>query len=412
MNLDYDLVIIGGGPAGMMAAIAAAKEKKRICILERNRSLGKKLLLTGKGRCNFTTAGEIDETVDAFGKKGKFLYRALTGFSNQDLISFFNDRGIITKIERGKRVFPESDQASTILDCLIKEIEKEGIPVVHNFRVTKIFYQDNCFKIFSQSGRTIVTDKLIIATGGKSYPETGSTGDGYRLAAALGHKINPLKPALAPLFVKDPEVRLLAGLSLKNVKLSIRAGGKEVVSFFGEMLFTHQGISGPIVLETSKEVYDRLRKKQRVEAVIDLKPALDREMLKNRIYRDIHQIPKKEARALLKGLLPKLLIPLSLKKTKINGHKQNSFLTKEEVFYLIDFLKDFSFQIDGVAPLKNAIVTAGGVDIGQIDSRTMGSKLVRNLFFAGEIIDLDGPTGGYNLQKAFSTGWLAGSSAI
>ena len=395
----------------MMAAIAAAKESLRVAILERNASLGKKLLLTGKGRCNFTTTNEIDEIVDAFGKKGKFLYPALNRFSNYDLIDFFNQRGVVTKVERGKRVFPENDRALTILNCLKAEVKRRKISIVYNFRAVKVTFQDKFLQITCQSGRKITTQNLIIATGGKSYPETGSTGDGYRLAAALGHKINPLTPALAPLFIKNQDIRLLAGLSLKNVRLSIKAGGKEVISLFGEMLFTHQGISGPIVLETSKEVYLQLRKKQKVEAIIDLKPALDEKTLKTRIYRDIHQLPKKEVKALLKGLLPRLLIPLAIKKTRIDGHRQNSLLTKEEVLRLIDFLKNFAFQIDGVAPLKEAIVTSGGVDISQIDPRTMESKLVRNLFFAGEIIDLDGPTGGYNLQKAFSTGWLAGSSA-
>lgn len=410
-NLVYDLAIIGAGPAGMMAAIAAGDRSLKVCLLERNQNLGKKLLLTGKGRCNFTTANEIELIIEAFGKKGKFLYSALNQFSNQDLINFFNERGVATKTERGKRVFPQSDQAWVILNCLKREIEKRKIRIIYNFRAVKVSYRENRFQIYSETKEPVVSEKLIIATGGKSYPETGSTGDGYRLAAGFGHKINPLKPALAPLFIKDKDIRSLAGLSLRNVKFFLVANGNKVAGLFGEMIFTHQGISGPIVLETSKEVFSRLREGQKIEGVIDLKPALDREKLKARIYRDIHQIPKKEVKVLLKGLLPRLLVFFALRKIRLNEHKQNSLLTREEVLRLIEFLKEFSFRIDGVAPLKNAIVTSGGVDIGQINPRTMESKLKKNLFFAGEIINLDGPTGGYNLQKAFSTGWLAGKSS-
>ncbi len=407
----FDVLIIGGGPAGMMAGISASTNNKKICLLERNKVLGKKLLLTGNGRCNFTNAKPIPEVIEMFGKQGRFLYGALTKFSNTDLINFFEERGVETKTERGNRVFPASDRAYTILSCLKKELEKNKANIVYDFRVIKISKQKYDFRVLAKDGREIFSKKVIIATGGKTYEKTGSTGDGYWLVKNLGHKILPLKPALAPLFVKDREIRLLAGLSLENVRLTVFSDDQVINSFFGDMIFTHQGISGPIVLKTSKQVYDEIRKNKKIAAIIDLKPALNEKQLKERIYRGINQFPKKEYKSLLNNLLPRLLVLTAIKETKIDSHKKNGSLTKEEIIKIIRFLKDFSFVVDGVAPLDSAIVTAGGVDISEIDSRTMESKIVSRLFFAGEIIALDGPTGGFNLQKAFSTGWLAGKSA-
>ena len=406
----YDVGVIGGGPAGMMAAIAAGQKKRKVVLLERNNSLGRKLLLTGKGRCNFTNNSTIPETVKAFGKKGKFLYSALTKFSNQDLISFFEGRGVKTKVERGQRVFPASDKSQTILDCLLKELKKNKVKIIYNFRVVKMKRDSDGFVLLSEKKETIRAKRIVLATGGKSYPQTGSTGDGYRLAKDLGHQIIPLKPALTGLIVKNKRVRELAGLSLKNVQLTFKVENRVLLSLFGEMLFTHQGISGPLVLQSSKTVYESLAKKEKVRAFLDLKPALDKKQLQKRIFREIHKMPKKQFKGLLKTLLPQLLIHVTAQTIGVEEKILNANLTTKEVQRLMEFLKEFSFSIDAVEPFSTAIVTSGGIDVDQMDSRNMESKIVPDLHFAGEIIALDGPTGGYNLQKAFSTGYLAGFS--
>ena len=407
---DFDIVIIGGGPAGMMAGISAKNSKNKVCILEKNNSLGKKLLLTGKGRCNLTTSKEISEIVDAFGKKGKFLYGALTRFSNQKLILFFEKRGVKLKTERGDRIFPEDDKAISILNCLKNELKEKNVKTYFNFNVIKVDVENNLFIITSKL-KLISAKKLIIATGGKSYPQTGSTGAGYKFAKELGHKTIKPTPALVSLIVLNKNLNSLAGLSLKNVNICFWAKNKIFSKEFGEMLFTHQGISGPIVLKSSKKVYEQLNKGNKVLAQIDLKPKLNKDVLKKRIYREIQKAPKKEFQSLLKTLLPRLLISYVLKITEIDKHQKNADLTKIQIDCLINFLKNFNFEINETSPLKTAIVTSGGVDIKEINPKNMQSKIVPNLFFSGEIISLDGPTGGFNLQKAFSTGWVAGKFA-
>lgn len=408
----YDLVVIGGGPAGMMAAISAAQTNQNICLLERNSSLGKKLLLTGKGRCNFTSNKSIPQIVDVFGKKGKFFYGALSRFSNRDLINFFKKHGVESVVERGERVFPKSNRANTILECLINELNKLKLKVIYNFRAIKLEKKEDIFFINSNHDQSINCRKVVICTGGLSYPATGSTGDGYEMAKKLGHTITPLIPALAALIVKDVDIRSLAGLSLKNVRLYFYAEDIEVINLFGEMLFTHAGISGPIVLQASKLIGQELSKHNKVVAKIDFKPALDVKTLTQRINKDILAMAKKEYQGLLAGLLPKKIIPLFFKLTNIDEHRKNGSLTKEEKNKLIVKLKDFKFKIDGIAPIETAIITSGGVDVNEINSTSMESKIVPGLYFAGEIIGLEAPTGGYNLQKAFSTGWVAGNAAI
>lgn len=394
----------------MMAGIAAKSDQNKVCLLEKNRSLGRKLLLTGNGRCNLTTAKDIVEIVDAFGQGGKFLYGALTRFSNQRLMLFFEERGVGLKTERGGQVFPESDRASTILSCLRKELKKKKVKIYLNFEVVEVKKVDHLFQVAGKQ-RVVLTKKLIIAAGGKSYPQTGSTGDGYRFAQSLGHKIVKPIPALVPLIVTNREINSLAGLSLKSIDLYFRANGRIFSKEFGEMLFTHQGISGPIVLKSSKKVYQEISRGNKVLAQIDLKPRLDKMALKKRIHREIQRAPKKKYRSLLKTLLPNLLIDYALKVLETDDHQQVSVLTRDKTSSLIDFLKNFNFQIKRVAPLDVAIVTSGGVDTREINPKSMESKIVPDLFFAGEIISLDGPTGGYNLQKAFSTGWVAGKFA-
>jgi len=407
----YDLTIVGAGPAGMMAAIQASQKSQRLVLLERNSQAGKKLLLTGKGRCNFTNNKTVPEIIEAFGPKAKFLYRALTQFSNQALIDWFNRRGVITKVERGQRVFPLSDKAETLLNCLLRELRKRKVKLVLGCKVKSVKLVSSGFVLTSDRGEKLKTTKLILATGGLSYSQTGSTGDGYRWAKQLGHDLIPPRPALVGLVVKDNLIRSLAGLSLKNVNLSFSTKAGLVSQAFGEMLFTHQGISGPIVLSQSKLVRQALDRQGQVWARIDLKPALTKEQLKKRVFREIHQAPKQHLPKLLKQLLPLSLIEPVIEWLHLDVTMANADLATATVKTLINWLKDFSFKIDAVEPIARAIITDGGVRVEEIDSRTMESKLVPGLFFAGEIIALAGPTGGYNLQKAFSTGYLAGSSA-
>ncbi len=395
----------------MMSAISASQYSNSVYLLEKNESLGSKLLLTGKGRCNFTSAKSIPDIVESFGKKGRFLYSAFTRFSNQDLINFFAKNGVKSKTERGQRVFPVSDKAEDIVNCLQKQLHLNKVKFIISFPVKNIFLRKDYFLVKSTEGRSLQTKRVVIATGGLSYPATGSTGDGYTLAKKLGHQIILPMPALVALFSGNKDVRSLAGLSLKNVSLSFFRENILLTSEFGEMLFTHSGISGPIVLSQSKKIAQRLADKEIITAVIDFKPALSGKELQTRIYRDIHSMPKKEFQTLLSGLVPKSLMPVLLKNTGIDKHIQNSLLSKENIENIVRFLKSYSFFISATAPIETAIVTAGGIPINEIDQRTMESKIVPGLYFAGEIIAVDGPTGGYNLQKAFSTGWLAGKSA-
>lgn len=410
MNNIFDIAIVGAGPAGIMAAISAKNSNNKVCILEKNYSPGKKLLISGKGRCNVTTSKDTHDIVKAFGKEGKFLYSVLTQYSNQDVMQFFEERGVKLKVERGNRVFPVTNTSITILNCLVNELKKKNIDIYYNFDVKKVSKNNNHFQITSKKG-IITAKKLIISTGGKSYPKTGSTGDGYIFAKMFGHTIVSPIPALVPLIVNNNDINSLAGLSLKNVELSFLSKNEIFSEEFGEMLFTHIGISGPIVLKLSKGVYQQLEEGNRVFANIDLKPKLNEIILRKRIIREIQTAPKKEYQSLLGTLLPKLLISYAIKITGINKHQQSSTLTKEQISSLVTFLKKFNFEINGVESINNAIVTHGGIDIREIERKTMESKIISGLFFAGEIICLDGITGGFNMQKAFSTGFVAGRSA-
>ncbi len=402
--------IIGGGPAGMMAAIAAA-EKSQVTIYEKNDILGKKLLITGKGRCNLTNAGSQDEIIEAFGRNGRFLFSALNSFSNIDLMNFFEKRGLSLKVERGKRVFPESDKSMDVLKVLEKELKDKNIKVLKNSPVKKINIVDNDkFEIITENSKEVF-DALIITTGGKSYPKTGSTGDGYIFARSLGHSVSSLSPYLIPLETNQEEIKELMGLSLKNVLLKAAVNGKIKGEEFGEMIFTHFGISGPIVLTLSKIAVDALKKeKNKIIYYIDFKPALSIEELDKRIIRDFEKYNNKQYKNALDDLLPKKLIPVLLKLSGINEEKKVNQISKEERKIIVNLLKNFPVEITGSRPISEAIVTSGGISLKEINPKTMESKLYPKLFFAGEILDLDGVTGGYNLQEAFSTGFLAGSS--
>ncbi|MGD0523418.1 MAG: aminoacetone oxidase family FAD-binding enzyme, partial [Candidatus Microgenomates bacterium] len=331
-------------------------------------------------------------------------------FSNQDVINFFESRGVKLKRERGERIFPVSDSSATILNCLITELKNNNVEVKYNYDVKNISREGGNFCLSSKQEK-ILSENLIISTGGKSYPETGSTGDGYVFAKTLGHTVITAIPALVPLIVRNRNLNQLAGLSLKNVELNLISNSEVFAHEFGEMLFTHVGISGPIVLKMSKKVYIELTGGNRVTAYIDLKPKLNEATLRQRIITETALTPKKEYQSLLSTLLPKSLIPYAINETGIDRHQQSSTLNKQQIASLIKFLKYFEFKIDGVEPINNAIVTHGGISTDEIDRKTMESKIIPGLFFAGEIICLDGPTGGFNMQKAFSTGFVAGNSA-
>lgn len=407
------IAVIGGGPAGMISAIAASKLGAEVILFEKMRSVGRKLSITGKGRCNITNASNIQELMNNIPGNPKFLYSVFNEFDNNDVITFFNKIGVATKIERGNRVFPVSDNALEVVDKLKKEMDKCNVKVIVNSPIKKIIVENGEI-VGVQSEEFHKVDKVILATGGKSYPTTGSTGDGYKLAKEVGHTVTSLKPSLVPLEIIDG--KKLQGLSLKNVKISITNASKEIYSDFGEMLFTHFGVSGPIILSASSILLrikniENSMKNGDVKLHIDLKPALDFEKLEQRLMRDFEENRRKQFKNCLNDLLPSKMIPYIIEHSQIEPQKQIDQLTKIERKNLVSLLKNLEFKIKGFRPIEEAIITSGGINIKEINSKTMESKLVRGLYFAGEVIDVDGYTGGYNLQIAWSTGYVAGKNA-
>lgn len=407
-----NVIVIGGGAAGMMAAIMSARNGNKVTILEKMRSLGRKLSITGKGRCNITNATDMDNFIKNVPGNGRFLYSAFSQFTNQDTIDFFNEIGVKTKVERGDRVFPVSDSAMEVIDRLKKELDKRKVKIIVNSRVEKILVEDGKVVGVKTADNTYSCDKVILATGGKSYPTTGSTGDGYKMAEMLGHTVVKPKASLVPIELYEKDIVDLQGLSLKNVSIKIKDGQKQVYEDFGEMLFTHFGVSGPIILSSSahllrvKNVDEKLKNKE-ITLEIDLKPALTAEKLETRIQRDFEKYTRKQYKNSLNDLLPGKMINYIIKKSNIPEEKQTDQITKEERRKLAEILKKLEFKIKGFRTIDEAIITAGGINIKEINSSTMESKLVNGLFFAGEIIDVDAYTGGFNLQIAFSTAYLA-----
>ena len=407
--MKYDIAIVGGGAAGMMAAGRAAELGARVILLDKNKQLGVKVLISGKGRCNVTNAEDnLKQLINFYGKKGKFLYTAFHNFDNFKVIDFFNSIGLETKVERGKRVFPQSDNAKDVVDALRNYLRTYNVDVRLNSKITELVAKNNTIeKIILESGEEIQANKFILTTGGKSYPQTGSTGDAYAWLKKMGHTIITPKPALTPIKLKEKWITELAGLSLKNVEISIW-NDKKIKSFFGEALFTHNGMSGPIILNISNLV--NLNEKQYI--TIDFKPALDHQKLDLRIRKDFEEQSSKQFKNSLNGLLPKKLIPLFIELSKISEDKKVAEISKIERKRLLKLFKELPLHINGIVGYEKAIVTAGGVDLKEIQPKTMQSKKYENLYFAGELIDIDGPTGGYNLQVAWSTGYLAGESAV
>ncbi len=414
------VIIIGGGPAGILAGISASRGQNQVTILEKMNTCGKKLLITGKGRCNITSSLDMSDFIKNIPGNGKFLYSAFNNFSNEDIIKILKKHNVEVKNERGNRVFPVSDKSISVLNALLEEVKEQNVEIKTNTEVTKILVQRNevVGVICKQKGETkkILADKIILATGGKSYPTTGSTGDGYKMVEELGHTITKIKPSLVPLVCKQTELcKSLQGLSLKNVGIKfINLKNKKIVyEDFGEMLFTHFGVSGPTILSASAHLLrvkniEELLKENSIILSIDLKPALDIEKLDIRILRDFEELKNKQFKNSLENLLPKKMIEPVIKLLKINPDKKVNEITKCERQEIGKLLKNFELTIKDFRNIDEAIITAGGIDIKEINSSTMESKIVKGLYFAGEIIDVDAYTGGFNLQIAYSSGFTAG----
>ncbi len=415
------VVVIGGGPAGMMSAISSAENGNEVILLEKMQSLGRKLLITGKGRCNITSSLNIQEFIKNTPGNGKFLYSVYENYDNTHIIKFLNEQGLEVKEERGNRIFPVTDKSVDVLKCFSKKLKELNVKIYLNTRVEEILI-DIEKKIVTgvklENEEIIKADKVILATGGKSYPLTGSTGDGYKMAKKLGHTITDLKPSLVPLTVYEKdECKELQGLSLRNVKINIVDTSKNKIIYedFGEMIFTHFGISGPIILSSSahlvryKEIEKCMKNKQ-IRIDIDLKPALTVEKLDQRILRDFELFKNKELKNSLDKLLPQKLIDFVIQKSGINKYKRVNEISREERKRLCNIVKKLQFFISGFRPIDEAIITSGGVQVKEINPKTMESKLIKGLYFAGEIIDVDSYTGGFNLQIAYSTGYVAGKN--
>lgn len=407
-------IVIGGGPAGMMAAITAAENGHQVILLEKMDQLGRKLLITGKGRCNITSSLPMEEFIPNIPGNGQFLYSSFQNYQNQDIIQFLKQEGLEIKEERGNRIFPMTDKSMDVLKCFTRRLKELKVEIKYQTKVLEIIPGEELLVKTTQGDWK--AEKVILATGGKSYPLTGSTGDGYEIVKKLGHTITKIQPSLVPLESYQKDLcKKLQGLSLRNVKIEIidQEKKKNIYEDFGEMIFTHFGVSGPIILSGSAHLVRYQGKEEKlgnhkIILKIDLKPALSKEKLEDRILRDFSEMKNKQFKNSLDKLLPQKLIPVILEESKISFDKQVNEITKEERKSLVQLLKEFQIEIKGFRPIEEAIVTSGGVCIKEINPKTMESKLVPGLYFAGEVIDVDAYTGGFNLQIAYSTGYMAG----
>lgn len=402
------IVVIGGGPAGILAACTAADRGEDVTLIEKNHKLGRKLLITGKGRCNITSDCDVEELIENVPTNGKFLYSAFYTFTNYDVVKMFNDGGVATKVERGKRVFPESDKAVDVQRCLERKLNKSKVKLMLNTKVSKIVSENEAIKkVVLNENKEIECDSVIIATGGLSYPLTGSTGDGYKFAKTQGHKVTDTKPSLIGIEVQEKYVSELEKLLLKNVSIRVFNSKKKMVyDDFGEMEFTKYGLDGAIIKSASSRMKDTT--KENYTILVDLKPALDENKLDARVQKDFRKYNNKRFENSLDDLLPKKLIPIIIELSEIDPKKEVHQISREERKRLVDLLKNLKFTVKRYRPIDEAIVTSGGIKVSEINASTMESKLVKGLYFAGEVIDVDGYTGGFNLQIAFSTGYLAG----
>ena len=418
------VVVIGGGPAGMMAAITSAKQGNDVILLEKMKSCGRKLLITGKGRCNITSSLPMDKFIENIPENGKFLYSAFKNFTNQDIITLLKENNVNVKEERGNRIFPLSDRSLDVLQAFENEMKKNNVKICTETEVKEIKISDNTVNkviyLNKKSGtlEEILTEKVILATGGKSYPLTGSTGDGYKIAKELGHTITKISGSLVPLISKNEDLQLcqaMQGLSLRNISMKIvdEEKNKKIYEDFGKLLFTHFGVSGPTILSSSAHILryknvEELLQRGKIKLQIDLKPALNEEKLNLRLLRDFEKYKNKQIINSLNELLPKKMIEPVIKKAKIKNEKRINEITKQERENLIHVIKCFEITISGFRPIEEAIITRGGINVKEINPKTMESKLIEGLYFAGEIIDVDAYTGGFNLQIAYSTGYTAG----
>lgn len=404
------VIVIGGGAAGAVAAIFAARNGHQVELFEKNEKIGKKLFITGKGRCNVTNAGDMDALFDAVKSNPKFLYSAFYSFTNEQAMDFFEELGVRLKVERGNRVFPESDHSSDIIHALKHELERLGVEIHFCTEVKDVLVEHEKFTgIVLKNGKKVSGDACVVATGGISYASTGSTGDGYRFAEKTGHKVTELYPSLVPMGVKEWYAKELQGLSLRNVQGTILDGKKKLYDEFGEMLFTHYGVSGPIIISASSVVGKKLQDKE-LTLQIDLKPALSREQLDQRVLRDFEENKNKQFKNAVDKLFPAKLKPIMIELSGISPEKKVNEISKEERLCFVDLIKNFKMTLTGLRSYNEAIITKGGVSVKDIDPGTMKSKKISGLYFAGEVLDLDALTGGFNLQIAWSTGYLAGIS--
>lgn len=403
------VLVVGGGAAGMFAAIFAAYNGNEVHIFEKNEKLGKKLFITGKGRCNITNASDMDTLFASVVTNPKFLYSSFYGYDNQNVIEFFERIGVRTKVERGNRVFPVSDHSSDVIGALTKELHQLGVLIHLHTEVKKVVGEDRFEYLETKDGQKITGDACIVATGGFSYQTTGSTGDGYRFAKETGHQVTDIMPALVPLELKETYVKELQGLSLRNVTAAIYDGKKKLYEDFGEMLFTHYGVSGPLMISASSYIGKQLKRSE-LKLVIDLKPALSFEQLDQRVLRDFEENKNKQFKNAVTKLLPGKLLPVMLKLSGIDVEKKVNLISKEERHQFVHLMKNFTWTITRLRDFNEAIITKGGVKVKEINPSTMESKLVNGLYFVGEVLDLDALTGGFNLQIAWSTAYAAGSS--
>lgn len=404
------VLVVGGGAAGMFAAIFAARNGNEVVVYEGNEKLGKKLYITGKGRCNITNASDMETLFENVISNQKFLYSAFYGYNNYDVIDFFEELGVKTKIERGNRVFPLSDHSSDVINALIQEMQNQGIKINLRMKVKDIIIEEGQAKgLYLENDKKVYGDHIIIATGGLSYPSTGSTGAGFQFAKKAGHNITRLTPSLVPFKAKEGFVKELQGLSLKNVKASLYDGNKQLYSDFGEMLFTHFGVSGPLMLSASSFAADTI-KKRNLRLTIDLKPALTDEQLDMRVIREFETYKNKQFKNAIGSLFPTKLIPVMIELSKINQDKKINEITKEERLFFVSVIKNMELTLTGLCDYNQAIITKGGISVKEINPSTMESKLVKQLYFIGEVLDLDALTGGFNLQIAWSTAYAAGSN--